>query len=158
MWYSQFSITQPVMMVSILFTAPGHMSQPPKSAAGYTCIDLTSKDPPKMIPDSGLSAEDKNILLSGKQLNNKHIMASQKLIKKQFPHVDGLIYPVLVSSNVIFCPPTQEAIQIHHIPGHDMLFWWCSDYLWLIIHNPDTCTEKPNSKVLQSLGNWTWHM
>lgn len=55
---------------------------------------------------------------SAKQLNDKHIMASQKLIKKQFPHVDGLIDPVLVSNNVIPCLPTQEAIQIHHIPGH----------------------------------------
>ncbi|KAL9978130.1 hypothetical protein ACROYT_G015617 [Oculina patagonica] len=127
--------SQPAQAASVQGSQPAHAasvksSQPaqaasniPKSTSGHTCIDLTklnytSKMKPQWIPDLGLSEKDKNILLSGQKLTDNHISAAQKIIKKQFPHVDGLIDTVLVSNNDIPSPPTQEALQIHHIPGH----------------------------------------
>ena len=86
-------------------------------------IDLTGKHispemKPSWIPAFNLLEEDKNILLHGQKLTDKHICACQKLLKKQFPQVDGLLDTILRSNNDIPCPPTQEALQMHHIPGH----------------------------------------
>ena len=86
-------------------------------------IDLTDNHispqmKPSWIPAFNLLEEDKNILLHGQKLTDKHISACQKLLKKQFPQVDGLLDTILLSNNDIPCPPTQEALQMHHIPGH----------------------------------------
>ena len=86
-------------------------------------IDLTANHiSPQMktswIPAFNLIEEDRNILFLGQNLTDKHINACQKLLKKQFPLVDGLLDTILLSNNDIPCPPTQEALQMHHIPGH----------------------------------------
>lgn len=86
-------------------------------------IDLTDNHispqmKPSWIPAFNLLEEHKNILLHGQKLTDKHISACQKLLKKQFPQVDGLLDTILLSNNDIPCPPTQEALQMHHIPGH----------------------------------------
>ena len=86
-------------------------------------IDLTGNHispqmKPSWIPAFNLLEEDKNILLHGQKLTDKHISACQKLLKKQFPQVDGLLDTILFCNNDIPCPPTQEALQMHHIPGH----------------------------------------
>ena len=70
------------------------------------------------IPAFNLSEKDKADLISGEDLNDKHIHAAQKLLKNQFPYLDGLMDPVLVSTLNIPSPPTQEAVQLHNIPGH----------------------------------------
>ena len=70
------------------------------------------------IPAFNLSEKDKADLISGEDLNDRHIHAAQKLLKSQFPYLDGLMDPVLVSTLNIPSPPTQEAVQLHNIPGH----------------------------------------
>lgn len=100
-------------------TTPAQMSH----LQSKTFIDLTGNHispqmQPSWIPAFNLLEEDKNILLHGQKLTDKHISACQKILKKQFPQVDGLLDTILLSNNDIPCPPTQEALQMHHIPGH----------------------------------------
>lgn len=81
----------------------------------------------------------------------------KKLWKKQFPNVDGL-WVTILSNDDIPCPPAQEAVQIHHIPGHWVMS--CSFggvvTVWRCKHHPDPSTEKADSTALQSLCSWTW--
>ena len=56
-------------------------------------------------------------LVNGEQLTDEHIDLAQKLLKKQFHHLDGLQPPVLSQRNG-FTSVQHEAIQIHHVPGH----------------------------------------
>ena len=67
-----------------------------------------------------LSQIDRTVLVSGADLNDKHIHAVQKLLKKQFPNLGGLIDPIIVSNQMIpTCRlPSGDAMQIHHVPGH----------------------------------------
>ena len=100
-------------------TTPAQMSH----LQSKVFIDLTGNHispqmKPSWTPAFSLLEEDTNILLHGQKLTDKHISACQKLLKKQFPQVEGLLDTILLSNNDIPCPPTQEALQMHHIPGH----------------------------------------
>ena len=55
-------------------------------------------------------------MVKSSQINTSN--ACQKLLKEQFPQVDGLLDTILLSNNDIPRPPTKEALQMHHIPGH----------------------------------------
>ena len=59
----------------------------------------------------------KETLVKGEQLTDEHIYLAQRLLKKHFHHIDGLQPSVLSQTNG-FTPVQQEAIQIHHVPGH----------------------------------------
>ena len=83
----------------------------------FTGHHISSQMKPSWIPAFNL-VEDKNILLLGQKLKAKHISACQKLLKKQFRKVDGLLDTILLSNKDITCPPTQGALQLRHIPGH----------------------------------------
>ena len=52
---------------------------------------------------------------NGEQLTDVHIIAAQKLIQKQFPHLDGLQSPLL-SQGDQFLAMVDEGVQIHHTP------------------------------------------
>ena len=54
---------------------------------------------------------------NGEQLTDVHIIAAQKLIQKQFPHLDGLQSPLL-SQGDQFLAMVDEGVQIHHIGNH----------------------------------------
>ena len=54
---------------------------------------------------------------NGEQLTDVHITAAQKLIQKQFPHLDGLQSPLL-SQGDRFLAMVDEGVQIHHIGNH----------------------------------------
>ena len=59
----------------------------------------------------------RNTLKTGQQLTDEHVDLAQQLLKKQFPHIDGLQTTLLVQNDG-FVPVQHESIQIHHIPGH----------------------------------------
>ena len=61
----------------------------------------------------------KEILVKVGQLTDEHIHLAQQLLKKQFPHLDGL-QSTLLSETDGFEALQHEGIQIHHIrdPGH----------------------------------------
>ena len=54
---------------------------------------------------------------NGDQHTDVHIAAVQKLIQKQFPHLDGLQSPLL-SQGDQFLAMVDEGVQIHHIGNH----------------------------------------
>ena len=61
----------------------------------------------------------KKILVNGEELDDEHMHLAQKLLQKQFPHLDGL-KSTLLSETDGFTPVQHEAIQIHHVreTGH----------------------------------------
>lgn len=60
-----------------------------------------------------LTDDDQGIIVTGEELNDKHINYAQTLIKKQFKYVPGLMCTLLLTS--IKCPPlTSGALQIIH--------------------------------------------
>ena len=82
-----------------------------------------SETPPpsnEWVKDLHLSAEDKEILESGRWLNDSHISAAQSLLKKQYPHIDGLQNPPL-GSRLMFSVMPSEGIQIINHQKH----WTC---------------------------------
>ena len=54
---------------------------------------------------------------NGEQLTDFHITAAQKLIQKQFLHLDGL-RSSLLSQGDQFLAMVDEGVQIHHIGNH----------------------------------------
>ena len=64
-------------------------------------------------PTLNLLKRHKLDFISGQDFNDKRIHAAQKLLKNQFPYLDGLLDPVLVSTHNIPSTPTQEAVQLH---------------------------------------------
>ena len=42
------------------------------------------------VKDLDLNLSDKKILMSGKYLSDKHMQAANLLLKKEFPHLQGL--------------------------------------------------------------------
>ena len=61
----------------------------------------------------------REVLVKGEELTDEHMLLAQNLLKKQFPHIDGLESPLLSETNG-FIPVQHEAIQIHHVlnPQH----------------------------------------
>ena len=66
------------------------------------------------------TAQMKEILVKGGQLTDEHIHLAQQLLKKQFPHLDGL-QSTLLSETDGFEALQHEGIQIHHI--RDLGHW-----------------------------------
>ena len=53
--------------------------------------------------------------MQGRELTDEHISLAHNILKKQFPHIDGLQSPLLAQTNG-FIPVQHEGIQIHHVP------------------------------------------
>lgn len=51
----------------------------------------------------------------GHELTDEHISRAHTILKKQFPHIDGLQSPLLAQKDG-FKAVQHEAIQIHHVP------------------------------------------
>ncbi|CAB4013633.1 Hypothetical predicted protein [Paramuricea clavata] len=64
------------------------------------------------IKELSLKNEDKTILKSQRMLNDRHMNAAQKLLKKKFPHISGLQDTIL--SQTSFVNTQGEGIQIHN--------------------------------------------
>ncbi len=64
-----------------------------------------------------LTKMDKDIIVSGKELTDKHINFSQEIIKMQFPHVSGL-HSTLFLATYPHPPVTSAHIQIVHARGN----------------------------------------
>ena len=71
---------------------------------------------PYTDPKSLLSEEDLLTVQNGERLTDVHITAAQKLIQKQFPHLDGLQSPLLSQGDRFL--PMVDGVQIHHIGNH----------------------------------------
>ena len=81
-----------------------------------TCIDndvnsLTA--PWQSVGRITLNKGDREYIISGDKLNDKHMHFAQILIKQQFKHLEGLKYPVILSTLGPF-PTTTNALQILH--------------------------------------------
>ena len=72
------------------------------------------------VKDLSLTVDDKEVLTNGEWLNDKHIVAAQKLLKIQYPFIDGLQSPNL-GSILVFKVMTGEGVQIIHHMSH----WTC---------------------------------
>ena len=66
------------------------------------------------LPQLQLSFADEKELIQGQWLTDRHITAAQSILKSQFPHVDGLVSPLIGTTSVGFNPVTSSAIQIHN--------------------------------------------
>ena len=64
-----------------------------------------------------LSTEDKAGIISGQQLNDKHINFAQKLLKAQFPCLNGL-RSTLLQSHKQSLPESEQVVQIVHSCGN----------------------------------------
>ena len=73
------------------------------------------------LPHLQLSRADERCLLGSGWLNDCHILAAEKLLKKQFPTVDGLLSPIIGASEAGFALVEEGAIQIHNNGHHHWL-------------------------------------
>ena len=62
--------------------------------------------------------DDRGCIISGDKLNDKHINFAQMLIKQQFKHLEGLKYPVVLSSLKCFSTTTNVLQILHTQEGH----------------------------------------
>ena len=69
------------------------------------------------VPSLKLTMQDKQELLCGSLLSDKHIYAAQTLLQRQFPNINGFQDSCL--SQVGFNPVSEKAsMQMHHIGGN----------------------------------------
>ena len=66
------------------------------------------------IKDLQLALSDRNALLSGRELTESIINASQMLLHHQFPRVKGL-QDTALSHHMSFTPTRRNAVQIFHV-------------------------------------------
>ena len=90
--------------------SPVYIRSPPPAPAPSNC----------WVKDPYLSKSEKAILESDRWLNDRHISAAQCLLKRQYPHVDGLQDPIL-GSRLMFSVMHSEGVQIIHLEKH----WIC---------------------------------
>ena len=67
-----------------------------------------------------LSTEDKAGIISGQQLNDEHINFAQKLLKAQFPCLNGL-HSTLLHSHKQSLPGSEQVVQIVHSRGNQWI-------------------------------------
>ena len=80
-----------------------------------TYVDYTLAAPWQSIGRTALNMSDRGCIISGDKLNNKHVNFAQMLIKQHFKHLEGLKYPVVLSTLEPF-PTTTNVLQIMHTP------------------------------------------
>ena len=75
------------------------------------------KDRPKTwIADLHLTVSDDNVLqTSNGWLSDKHINASQFIMKSQFPNFEGFMDTLLVSCGKVRNPIEKDGVQIHNL-------------------------------------------
>ncbi|KAK2166730.1 hypothetical protein LSH36_36g06030 [Paralvinella palmiformis] len=99
------------------------------------------------IPQLHLTKSDREELLSGEMLTDKHIFAAQKLLSQQTPHISGLQDPVM--SQIGFKPVHRESLQIHHTRGlHWVMSSWTPGDL---VHVYDTLYDFVSQDLLRQL-------
>ncbi|XP_033636978.1 uncharacterized protein LOC117297905 [Asterias rubens] len=73
--------------------------------------DEVKSDGDSWVPELGLQAKDRTILVDGEWLTDNHIVAGQRLLSRQFPALEGLQEPVL--GNVLqFKPIVSDGVQV----------------------------------------------
>ena len=65
-----------------------------------------------------LSQEDRRIIIDGEWLTDIHINAAQKLLKRQFPNLSGLLSSLVVPKLKDPIPAGADALQIIHTRGN----------------------------------------
>ena len=79
---------------------------------------------------------DKNALIRGDWLSDSHIYAYMKLLKHNFPHVNGLEWSVKINSTHHYIPnPTRDFIRIIHCNNNH----WICVVGGLYISNENIC-------------------
>ena len=82
------------------------------------------------IRDIKLTEADKRMILGGEKLMDQHINSAQRLLRAQFPKLNGLVLSLLQHQPLLGA--TDNAIQIFHVRGNH----------WIV------ATTAPNSKVV----------
>lgn len=85
-----------------------HLQTPEKPVSGTWC----------KIGGTVLTLADEDLLLTGQCLNDKHIKASQCLLREEFPFVEGLNDSDLLRAAKVQVPAATDVIQIHHVGQH----------------------------------------
>ena len=82
----------------------------------------------------GLLFSDKTVLQSSDWINDNIIYAAQKLLRKEFPDIEGLKSPLLGTSLAFKCiPHNSKYIQILHVNGNH---WICVSNIGLLSREP----------------------
>ena len=81
------------------------------------------------IKELSLKNEEKTILKSPRMLNDRHMNAARKLLKKKFPHISGLQDTIL--SQTSFVTTQDEGIQIHNTGAYH---WITSSSIGIYIY------------------------
>ena len=82
------------------------------------------------IRDIKLTQADKQMILGGEKLMDQHINCAQRLLRAQFPKLNGLVLSLLQHQPLLGV--IDNAIQIFHVCGNH----------WIV------ATTAPNSKVV----------
>ncbi|XP_028988455.1 uncharacterized protein si:dkey-31c13.1 [Betta splendens] len=105
------------------------MSQPQTDALqGKSCtredeLDVELPERPlsgawRKVGATVLTRADEFLLLTGRRLNDKHINASQCLLREEFPFGEGLNDPDRLPVDAARVPAATDAVQIHRVGRH----------------------------------------
>lgn len=94
-----------------------------KSPTDVDAVDLETPQRPVSgtwckIGATVLTLADEDVLLTGQWLNDKHINASQCLLREEFPFVEGLNDSDRLPADTAQVPAATDVIQIHHVGQH----------------------------------------
>ena len=121
--YSKESTRDIDKVKKLLKAGPGTMSvvtsQAPPTKKRKLGSAGTEEEPQRWVQhgDILLSTEDKAGIISGQQLNDEHINFAQKLLKAQFPCLNGL-HSTLLQSHKQSLPESERVVQIVHCRGN----------------------------------------
>ena len=127
-----------------------------KTALGSPIVISDTESPAPRdtwIPELKLNANDKNIIMKGKWLSDKHIVAAQTLLKQQFSHIGGL-QPPIFNENNSWDIMRMEGVQILN----DSNIHWlcistmgCSTDVVDIYDSIKTKSKKPSSHIKEQV-------
>ena len=74
------------------------------------------------VKSLNLMEEDRNYLLTGQWLNDKHISAGMKLLKEKYPEQNGLLSTQLLAKKLEWKANNIDFVQVVHVSGNH---WVC---------------------------------
>lgn len=118
-----------------------HVTNPPTTT---TPIIIKEETPACCSPngfwkkDLALFTTDKDALMSGEWLTDKHINAAQSLLRKQFPSQNGLQDTLVLEHTGEYNSQSEDFVQVLHVSGNH---WVCASNLFA----PEGCVDVYDS-------------
>ena len=140
---NEVQLDQPIGRLLPPAPVPNGKSDEPINADMYTC-----KEPPApyWIQDLELRQQDKEQLAEGAWLTDKHINASNKLLKQQCPNQNGLEDKLVLANKLTWRSNTKDFVQIVNLNN---LHWVCVANIGC----PDNTIDVYDSLPANSLGS-----